>query len=122
MSITDLVPVQYRMAAMLIGAAVALSASFGAGWAVNGWRMDGGHQRELAAEKGRYDLLTEKVREQNAAVATMSTLTVAADQRREVAERFASDVVKGIGRRSASVAASKETTCDGVLREAWRTP
>lgn len=35
----DLIPVQYRMAALAALFVVSVSAAFGAGWTVNGWRL-----------------------------------------------------------------------------------
>lgn len=35
----DLVPVQYRMAALAALFVISVSAAFGAGWTVNGWRL-----------------------------------------------------------------------------------
>ena len=116
MSLADLIVPPW---AKLLAAGMALVAAAGVGAAVNGWRLNSAHQAEMAAEKDKYELLAGKVREQNSAVAAMGMVAKASDERREVAERYAADVIKAISKRSASVAASKEATCDGVLREAW---
>ncbi len=127
MSITDLIPVQYRMLTALIAVAVALSAAAAVGAVVNGWRMDGDHQRAIAAEKaayavlrGQYADLTLKVGAQNAAIDLMTEKTKAAGERRELAEKFAAEAIKGTTARQTSARASQAPNCDGVLREAWR--
>jgi hypothetical protein len=126
MSVTDLIPVQYRMLAVLFAAAVALAAAAAAGAVINGWRMDGGHQHAIAAEKasyalllGQYNDLKLKVGTQNAAIDLMAEKTKAAGERRELAEKFAAEAIKGTTARQAAARNSPATNCDGVLREAW---
>lgn len=104
---------------MLGAGAIVLAIGFGGGWLVNGWRIDGSHQREIA--KITSDLTTEqgKVREQNHAVDILRKSTEAADTRRRQAEKFATDALKRIDSRSGAVASSQAPDCDGVLREAW---
>lgn len=104
---------------MLGAGAIALAIGFGGGWLVNGWRLDGSHQREMT--KVTADLAAEqsKVREQNHAVDILRNNTEAADTRRQQAEKFASDALKRIDSRTGGVASSQAPDCDGVLREAW---
>ncbi|MGZ8339157.1 MAG: hypothetical protein ACXW2U_05530 [Telluria sp.] len=103
----------------LAAAVLALAIGFAGGWLVNGWRLDGAHQKAISAVQA--DLATEqgKVREQNVAVDRLKASTDAADKRREQAEKFATAALKRIDSRSAAVSASQATDCDGVLREAW---
>ncbi len=111
----DLIPIQFRMLAL----AIALVAAAAAGATVNGWRLDGDHQRELTAAADRYEQLAEKVREQNRAVTAMKAASDAADGRRQIAEDYANAVLGRIANRDAGVANSKQPDCNGVLREAW---
>lgn len=115
----DLIPLQYRLIASVIALAVALALAAAGGWFVNGWRLDGQHQRAMSDKQS--DLVAEqgKVREQNHAVDLMAKSTEAADLRRKQAERFAADAIRRIDSRSESVSKSDATNCDGVLREAW---
>lgn len=115
----NLIPPQYRVLASLAALAVALAGSAAAGAVINGWRLDGGHQRALAQEKHKYDELADKVREQNRAVDALAAAGKTADQRRQVAERYTASIIAGLDRRSVAVAGSKSLDCDGVLREAW---
>lgn len=117
--LTDLIPVQYRIIAMVIGAAIVLTAAAAGGAAVNGWRLDGEHQRAMATEKERYDDLYTKVLEQNRAVDALNASTKAADDRRKLAEGYAATLLVRINNRDQAVATSTATTCDGVLKDAW---
>jgi hypothetical protein len=49
----------------------------------------------------------------------MAASTKAADDRRDMAERFAASTIKATGARESAARASGATNCDGVLREAW---
>jgi hypothetical protein len=111
----DLIPPQFR----LVAGAVALAAAAATGAAVNGWRLDAVHQRELATKRAEYDALADKVREQNRAVEVLGAAKVAADERRQVAEKFAASTIAHTKDRSATVAASTAPDCAGVMREAW---
>lgn len=92
---------------------------FGGGWMVNGWRLDGNHREAIAAMQTEIDLRDESIREQNKGVEAARAATASADERRKVAERYAAGILKTLDAQSAAVAGSKQTTCDGVLREAW---
>jgi hypothetical protein len=107
--------------AMFIAAAlgVALLAAAAGGAIVNGWRLDGAHQRALATKQGEYDALASTVREQNRAVDALAAAKVAADERRQLAEKLAAGAIARAGARGAAAASSKATDCDGVMREAW---
>lgn len=110
-----LISPQYRL---MLGAAALIVAAAG-GAVVNGWRLDGAHQRALAAKQSEYDALASAVREQNHAVEAMGAAKVAADGRRQLANKLAASAIARAGARGAAAAASKATDCDGVLREAW---
>ncbi len=111
----------YRPLSALTGVAlaIALTASAGTGAVVNGWRLDGSHQREMADKQAEYDALLTKVREQNHAVDAMAAASKAADARHKVAESYAAGIIKNLDRRAAAVTASTATNCEEVLREAW---
>lgn len=115
----DLIPPQYRLLASIIALAVAMACAAAGGWLVNGWRLEGAHQKAIAAKQAEYDALATKVREQNHAVDILRQNTEAADTRRKQAEKFAADALKRINSRSGDVANSQAPDCDGVLREAW---
>lgn len=115
----DLVAPKWKMVLALLAIIALLAAVFGAGAVVNGWRLGVAHAAELAKKDKDYNDLNDLVREQNRAVGVMAANTDAADQRRKVAEQYATGVIAGIGGRVTAVNASKAPDCDGVLREAW---
>lgn len=107
---------------LAIGAAVLGLSMVGAAMAgavINGWRLDAAHQRALAAEKGGRVAAEKQLLEQSAAVEKLGAAKVAADERRQVAEKFAAAAIAGTKVRAAAVAASQAPDCDGVMREAW---
>lgn len=104
---------------MLAAGVVALAIGFGGGWFVNGWRLDGQHQKAMSEKQAELVAEQGKVREQNHAVDLLAKSTEAADLRRKQAEKFAADAIRRIDSRSESVSKSEATNCDGVLREAW---
>lgn len=73
----------------------------------------------LTREQGASAALRASITIQNSAVDAMALSVAAADDRRDVAERYAATAIKATGARQASARASAATTCDGVLREAW---
>lgn len=115
----DLIPAPYRILAACLVAGLALAAAAAGGAVVNGWRLDADHQRAMTAEKGRYDLLADQVREQNRAVEVMGASTKAAQDQAELAKRYNVSLAAVLDRRATAVTASKATNCDGVLRDAW---
>lgn len=115
----DLVAPKWKLALALFAILALVAAVFGAGAVVNGWRLGVAHAAELAEKDKKYDELNDLVREQNRAVGVMAANTDAADQRRKVAEQYATGVIVGIGRRTAAVNAIQAPDCDGVLRDAW---
>ncbi len=124
--LTDLIPIQYRMMAAIIGVAVLAAASAVAGAVVEHWRMDAAGQHDIAAEKASYATLlaqhnalklsTEK---QNGAVNLLGAKTEAAEARSEQAEKLAASAIKSAAARVAAAKSSAATTCGGVLRETW---
>lgn len=103
----------------LIGCAVALAIGAGAGWTANGWRLKGNHQEVIAAMQKDIDARDAQIREQNKGVEAARAATASADERRKVAEKYAAGVIKRIDDQAAAVAGSTQTTCAGVLQEAW---
>lgn len=73
----------------------------------------------LTKEQGVSATLRASIALQNSAVDAMALSVRAADDRRDVAERYAVTAIKATGGREAAARASAATTCDGVLREAW---
>jgi hypothetical protein len=114
-----LIPEPYQLLARLALAAVLLAGAAAGGAIVNGWRLDGVHQRALAAKDRRIGELQAAISDQNRAVEAMKLQSEAADQRRQVAEKYAADVIQRIRTRDEVVATSKATDCAGVLKEAW---
>jgi hypothetical protein len=74
---------------------------------------------ELKAERGVSAALRASIDLQNSAVDAMAASTKAADDRRDMAERYAASAIKATGAREAAARASAATNCNGVLREAW---
>jgi opacity protein-like surface antigen len=126
MSVTDLIPVQYRVLSALIALAVAMAAAAAAAVVVEHWRMDGDMQRAIATEKASYavllaqhNALTISTTKQNGAVDLLAVKADAADQRRALAEKYAAGIIQTKNQRIAEILAGKATTCEGVLRESW---
>ena len=122
----DITITKYKVIAACIGLLVAMAAAAAAGAAVNGWRLDGDHQRAIAAEKvgyttllAQYNDLRIKTTQQNGALDLLAEKTNSADLRRHQAEKWSAGVVASTERRIAEIKASNATTCDGVLRDAW---
>ena len=86
---------------------------------LNGWRLDGDHQRALAGKDAAYNELASKVQAQNAAVQVLGVQTAEAEKRGKLAEQYADRANRLLSDRSAAVKASRQTDCAGVLREAW---
>ncbi|MBD8531589.1 MULTISPECIES: hypothetical protein [unclassified Massilia] len=115
----DLIPTKYRLAAGLAALVLALASAAAAGAVANGWRLDAAHLRALAAEREKRVAVEARLLEQSAAVDKLGAEKVAADGRREVAEKFAAAVIARAQSRGAAVAASQAPDCGGVMREAW---
>lgn len=115
----DVTLTRFRLAAGAAALVLAMAGAAAAGAVVNGWRLDGAHQRALAAEQGKRAGVERKLLEQSAAVDKLGAEKVAADERRRVAEKFAAAAIARAKDRGAAVAASQAPDCDGVMREAW---
>jgi septal ring factor EnvC (AmiA/AmiB activator) len=122
----ELIPAPYRLLAHLVLAAVLLAGAAAAGAVINGWRLDGAHQRALADKDKTitqqaldYAELKAKVADQNHKIEALEAKSTAANDRRKVAEQFAASAIKRLDTREAVVANSKATDCAGVLKEAW---
>lgn len=106
--------VAIALASLLVVGGVGL----GGGW----WLA--AHDRDIAKVDLRHAqdesaTLRASINLQNSAVDAMALSVKAADERRDVAERYAVTAIKATGAREAAARASAATTCDGVLREAW---
>ena len=115
----DITLTKYRVAAGAAALALVLAGAAAAGAVINGWRLDGAHQRALAAEKGGRVAAEKLLAEQSAAVDKLGAEKRAADERRQVAEKFAASAIARTQTRAAAVAASQAPDCSGVMREAW---
>jgi len=115
----DITLTQYRLAAVAVALALALAGAAAAGALINGWRLDGAHQRALASEKDKRVAVEKLLAEQSAAVEKLGAEKNAADERRQVAEKFAASAIARTQTRAAAVAASQAPDCSGVMREAW---
>jgi hypothetical protein len=122
----DITISKYKVIAAFIVFTVALAGAAVAGAVVNGWRLDGDHQRAISTERAAFALLLTqyndlklKVEKQNGSVDVLNAKTESADLRRVQAERYAVGIVATTEKRIAEIKASKATTCDGVLRDAW---
>lgn len=110
---------EYQLAAAAGAVILALSGAATVGAVVNGWRLDGVHQRALAVEVDKRVVAERKLDDQTAAVARLGDAKAAADERRQVAEKFAASAIARTQTRAAAVAASQAPDCSGVMREAW---
>ncbi|MDN4060352.1 hypothetical protein QPK31_19265 [Massilia sp. YIM B02769] len=113
------VPPQYRLAAAALALTLVLVGAAAAGAVINGWRLDGAHQRALATEKDQRAAVEKLLAEQSAAVDKLGAEKRAADGRRQVAEKFAASAIARTKDRAAAVATSQAPDCSGVMREAW---
>ena len=115
----DIALTKFRIAAGAAVLALVLVGAVAAGAVINGWRLDGAHQRALATEKSKRVAVETLLAEQSAAVDKLGAEKRAADERRQVAEKFAASAIARTGSRAAAVAASQAPDCTGVMREAW---
>lgn len=114
-----IIPPRYKLAAGGAALVLALAGAAAGGAVANGWRLDGVHQRALANETSKRVAVEKQLLEQSAAVDKLGAEKRAADQARQVAEKFAAAAIARAQSRGASVAASQAPDCDGVMREAW---
>jgi len=114
-----IIPTQYKLAAGAVALTLALAGAAGVGALANGWRLEAAHQRALASEKEARAAVEKQLLEQSAAVDKLGAAKVAADERRQVAEKFAAAAIARAKNRGAAVAASQAPDCSGVMREAW---
>lgn len=115
----DFTLMKYRIAGGAAALALVLVGAAAAGAVINGWRLDGAHQRALASEIDKRIEAERKLDDQTAAVARLGAAKAAADERRQVAEKFAASAIARAKDRGAAVAASQAPDCSGVMREAW---
>ncbi|MDN4059569.1 hypothetical protein QPK31_15185 [Massilia sp. YIM B02769] len=115
----DITLTNYRIAAGAAALALVLAGAAAAGAVVNGWRLDGVHQRAMAVEKGGRVAAEKLLAEQSAAIEKLGAEKRAADERRQVAEKFAASAIARTRNRGAAVTASQAPDCSGVMREAW---
>lgn len=108
-----------RLAAGAAALALALGGAGVAGAISNGWRLDAAHQRALATANAERMKVEKQLLEQSAAIDKLGAEKVAADERRQVAEKFAASAIARTQTRAAAVAASQAPDCSGVMREAW---
>lgn len=109
----------WKVAAIaLAGLLVVTAAGLGGNWWMAARDRDKA-EVALTKEQGASAALRSSIAIQNSAMDAMALSVAAADERRDVAERYAATAIKATGARQASARASAATTCDGVLREAW---
>lgn len=115
----DVTLTKYKLAAGAAALVLALAAAATAGAVANGWRLNAAHLRVLATEREKRVAVETRLLEQSAAVDKLGADKVAADERRQVAEKFAAAAIARTQNRAAAAAASHAPDCDGVMREAW---
>lgn len=115
----DVTLTKYKVAAGAAALVLALAGAAAAGAVGNGWRLDAAHQRALASETSKRTAVEKSLLEQTAAVNKLGDEKRAADERRQVAEKFAAAAIARTQSRGAAVAASQAPDCAGVMREAW---
>jgi hypothetical protein len=115
----DLALTKFKLAAGAAALVLVLATAAAAGAIANGWRLDAAHLRALAIEKEKRVAAETRLLEQSDAVEKLGAEKKAADERRQVAEKFATAAIARAQSRGAAVAASKALDCDGVMREAW---
>ncbi|WP_312552418.1 hypothetical protein [Massilia sp.] len=115
----DVTLTKFRLTAGAAVLSLALAGAATAGAVINGWRLDTANQRALASEKDKRVAVEKLLVEQSVAVDKLGAEKRAADERRQVAEKFAASAIARTKDRGAAVAASQAPDCDGVMREAW---
>jgi len=115
----DVILTKYKVAAGAAAMVLALAGAAAAGAVANGWRLDAAHQHALASEAAKRTAVEKLLLEQSAAVDKLDAEKRAADERRQVTEKFAAAAIARTQSRGAAVAASQAPDCDGVMREAW---
>lgn len=108
-----------KLGIALLSVVLVLAGAFGAGWVVNGWRLEAAHAVELSEKQAIISDLTGKIVTQNHAVDILAEKRANATSRRELAVQLSKDVLASLRNRDAAVAASQAVDCDGVLREDW---
>lgn len=91
----DIALTKYRIGAGAVALALVLVGAAAAGAVINGWRLDGVHQRALASEIDKRVAAERKLDDQVAAVARLGDAEAAADARHQVAEKFAASASPG---------------------------
>ena len=95
-----------------------LTAAFGAGWAVNGWRLDSAHAEQVRDLTAQVTTCQGKVVEQNHGTDLLHEKKMAADDRRNLARDMSKSILTSIEAKAVAAAASTATDCEGVLKEA----
>lgn len=111
----NLIPAQYRIAALIGGIFFVCVLAFGAGWQANGWRLNSNHAEALAKKDELlhdYDL---KLVKQNAAVTKLEFATWAANQRYEDAASRLKDIEKLNATRQVKAESIKPVDCRTML-------
>jgi hypothetical protein len=109
------IPLQYRFAAAMIAAALALSLAFTTGWAVNGWKKDAEHAEVLAVKNAtlhEYDL---RLVNQNAKVDRLKIMKEAADAVLAQAEARIEVLKKNNKNRQAQAADIDAKDCTSMI-------
>lgn len=109
----ELIPVQYRMAALAAAFVVSASVAFGAGWTVNGWRLGKAQaEDDYRAASEAFDLLTGRL---NGAAARAGTLKTALDGLGRSAVDIRKDIANVLPPRESDHACDLPAAARGLL-------
>lgn len=119
MTITSLIPPQYRLAAALTLVVTLCLASAAVGAVVATWRADAGHAAEVAALQRELSDLKLATANQNAAVDVLQAKTEAAEQASDAAQRRLAQAMDLARLRIDEIDGITAKNCAGVLRQYW---
>lgn len=111
----DLIPVQYRMLAALVGVLIVFAIGATAGAIINGCRLDAKYTRQLAEKDAYIAELDKTILHQNTAVEILNTRKQMADQARDTAEKTAKLALQASVNRAKQADTIQAIDCRGML-------
>lgn len=117
--LSNLIPVQYRYAAIAGAFAVVVTISFAAGWNVSSWRSEAVNAIVLRRLEGELSVERLKVAEMNGRNLALDAQARASDAARVEAESRLAQAERSRSVRVTKVATMKATGCDDAIGQYW---
>jgi hypothetical protein len=92
--LSKLATAKYEMAAALIVGGLVLALAFGAGWKVNGYKLDSSYGKTIAVKDKEISDLKVAIEKQNGSVNVLGAEKEAAVKAAEAAKKYAKDVTE----------------------------